>query len=226
MSRFTFTSIEPGDARDATVVGAAFDAFETSSTSVSAANFADEGLTESSFAADSAQGDLSKQTVNVSTTWSQPFTVGWSQLVLNGTAYRITTGALDAAAYMRVVTHLDVLWDPGAYAAGVSVRVMFRHVLAPGGAGAAKIAASEWKRQWLWGAGPNGDNSSPPAVLVSSPKQGQGCTVDLESWIPGSLAGGTYVETQYQYIATDATAQVFVERGLMWVDTYPRVEVM
>ena len=217
MSRFTFEPIAPGDARDATVVGAAFDAFESASTQVNEENLAEEGLTLRAF----ATGPVVEQavtTVAASTplTFLKPFGASFAQFA----TMRGTAGALLSDEWYRVLFNANIVFSPGAYTVGNDMRLQFRLTYANGGVGAGtKITASEWRKHWQVASGPN-------SGLVSAPEQGVQANVLIEAWLEGPLSAGTWVQPEYLFTATHASASVTVDNGRMIVDRFKRVEVL
>lgn len=217
MSRFTFEPIAPGEARDATVVGAAFDAFETASANVNEENLAEEGLTEKAF----ATGPVIVQavtTVGASTplTFLKPFAGTFGQFA----TMRGTAGALLSDEWFRILFNANLYFTPGAYTAGNDMRLQFRLTYANGGIGAGvKVPASEWRRHWKVASGPNDG-------FVSPPEQGVQATVLCEAWLAGPLNAGTWVQPEYLFTATNAGANVTVDNARMIVDRFKRVEVL
>ena len=217
MSRFTHEPIAPGDARDAAVVGATFDAFETASATVNEENLAEEGLTSRSFVANSIMEAAGTVGTSTPTTFLQPFAGAFGSLL----TFQVTAGALaDSTEWFRVLFGANIEFNPGVFAfppTVVDVRMQLRLTYRNGGGGAGtKIAGSEWRRHWLYFAGPN-------EGLVSAPKQGQQASPLMEAWLQGPLLAGTWVRAEYLFAATDATADVTLNDGRIIVDKYKRV---
>lgn len=94
MSRITLTRIpyEPPQTRDATVVGAIFDAYEAASASLDESNFAEEGITRRTVEDDALQKYIGSVEVLVETVFAVPFTA-LGQLTLNATDMKVLLGA-------------------------------------------------------------------------------------------------------------------------------------
>lgn len=218
MSRFTHEPIAPGDARDASVVGVTFDAFELASATVNEENLAEEGLSSRSFVANSIMEAVGTVGTSTPTTFLQPFAGTFGSLL----TFQVTAGALaDSTEWFRILFGANLEWNPGTYASPptvVDVRTQLRLTYRNGGGGGAgtKITGSEWRRHWQYFSGPNNG-------LVSAPKQGQQASPLLEGWLQGPVSAGTWVRVEYLFTATDATADVTLNDGRIIVDKFKRV---
>lgn len=225
MSRFTLTNIpyEPPQPRDATVIAAIFDAYETASAALDESNFAEEGITKRTVEDDALQAYVGHTAVIVDTTFAVPF-AAVGTLVLNGTSMQVNLGAagtIGANEAIRITSFLDVKWDPGAIAGLETVELRFDHAHSPTGGAAVKVLGSRWHRRFRYGAGPNGYSLGAPPY----PLQGQHACVMMESWVFGPTGNSSgFVTLRREFLSSSALATVTVRNGILVVDKFKQIE--
>lgn len=203
MSRWTYTPVQPGDARDPAVVDAILDDLATASGAVDARNFAEEGLDAASFAARPMVVDY---TIAHAARTLVPVAAAYVQFN-PGTVYR--TGALPALGandFMRIRSWQFFSTTNGG-GAGLPLGSTFgmRHVWNDGAA-TAKITASEVRRTPVVG--------GPTTMLHGA--------FFIESWLEGPLATIAWVELQY---LLSGALPAWSARGVLQVHRDTNVEV-